>query len=271
MRCERLVGRVLDMGDLPAQAGDRDLAVHLLEAVEDHRGRVVGGGVLVHRHALLGRPSGGGAELLLVLVGRIEDQADRAAVIHALGERLADAAEAQHVVAEPLRRELGEVLEVLQLLAARIGLEMERDAHRHLVPAPQRLHRAIVHRIHAAAGDVVDAGHAEPVELAEIAPRALDLVREGRPGDLVGEEVEGAVVAGDHAGEVAGRVLLGLAARDLGLRPDPHRPEADRRDPRRVVQPLHVDRTVGRRRGQLLDGRARAFPETASRSSRRRS
>src|SRR5258708_12166447 len=120
---------------------------------------------------------------------------------------------------------------------------MERHAHRHGVLPPQRWHRTVMDRIKTAAREVGDTGHAEPVELAKISFGAFDLVLEGWSRDLVGEEVEGAVVAGDHAGEIAGRILLGLAARNLGLRRDVHRLETGRRPPSVVVEPPDINPT----------------------------
>ena len=136
---------------------------------------------------------------------------------------------------------------------------MEADAQRHLALLPQLLNGTEILRPHAAAGKIVDRGHAEPIELAEILARAGKLVGIAWPRNLRREEIECAVDPGEHAGELAGRILLGLAAGNFGVGRQFHQLHAGGRDPCGVVETLHVNGPIGRRLGKLRDRRPAFF------------
>ena len=123
------------MGDLPAQARNRDFFVYGFEAVEDACGRPIAGRVLMHLNAAFGRPFRHGAELLPVLGGRVIRQSDRGSVIDALGQRLPDATITEHIVTEIHWREHRQRLEIVKRILAVRG-NMERDTQRHFALRP---------------------------------------------------------------------------------------------------------------------------------------
>src|SRR5215470_391474 len=131
---------------------------------------------------------------------------------------------------------------------------MERDTQRHLALGPQGLNGAKIFREHAAAREVVDGRHAEAIEFAEIFAGAGNLIGKAWPRNFCGEEIERTIDAGEDARQVAAGILLGLAARDFSVRCELHELDAGWRDPGRVIETLHINRSVGRRGDELLDG-----------------
>ena len=198
------------MRDRPAQFDYRHFAVHALEHVEQLADGSVAVPVLRQRHAALGRPLRGLVERFLVGLGRL------VFVVHAEGDALADAVEPQHIVAKAHRQELCELLEFVELLAALLRKIAVVHAHGQRLLAPHAEQRRVFRGRHVEAARIDDAGKADAVELAEELARALDLLLEGRRGQLVEQRDD---APGDCAGRIAARIAHELRARrQVGFR-----------------------------------------------------
>ncbi len=121
----QVLGRsVIQMRDRPAQVCDGDLFVHALEDVQQQADGIVARPVHGDRHAALGGPSDDLVVLLALGLGGL------IVVIHRPGDPLADAVEAQHVIAEAHRQQLRQILQFLEFLAGRDAAQAVGDAHR---------------------------------------------------------------------------------------------------------------------------------------------
>ena len=122
------------------------------------------------------------------------------------------AVEVQHRVAEPLRQQLRQVLQIRKLAARLRRAQVIGDAQRKLPVMPQLEHGLVVGGIHADPAGIDDAGNPKTVHLAEEFLGAVDLLVEGRFRQSVEDLAERIAVADDHAGRAIIAVAFQLAA-----------------------------------------------------------
>ena len=160
--------------------------------------------------------------------------------------------EMQHAVAETLRQQLRQVLQVRKFAARLRRAQMIGDAQGQLLVAPQLEHGLIVGGIHADAAAVDDAGDAEAVHLAKEFARAVDLLVQGRLRQAIEDLAERVAVADHHAGRLVVAVAFQFAAgSDVGIVVNVQRLHRLRRQQQPVIEMLDVDGIVGRGRGHL--------------------
>ena len=211
------------------------------------------------------RPAQHLVKLLLLRLGRL------LVVVHAPGDVLADAVEAQPVVAEAHRQHRGQRLEIRELVVAARRAQAVDDADRQRAVAPHLEQRAVGLDRHVVAAGIEHAGDAEAVERAEERARAGDLLLHARARQPVEQVADGAVVGRDPAGRLAvGAGFDGQARRERGVVRNAERRRSRRRSaaPRCRAAAHRRDDPAPRPRSRPASGGASR--RTAFRSSRRR-
>jgi hypothetical protein len=177
------------------------------------------------------------------------------AVVPLVVDDLADADDAQPVVAEARLRVAGQLLELRQLAAGLGGAVVDAGAQRELVAAPQLEQRVVVLEADADATGVDDADQAQAGERAQQVAGRGDLPLERRPWHARQDLGVGEHAAHDAAGLAGHGVTLQLAREPTGARGGQACGGKGRAvEHGGVVEGLDVDRVVGRDRVQFGAG-----------------
>ena len=178
MRSKVLRAGIVEMHDRPAQWRDRRVAVDALQHLQQVMHRGVAVPMLGQRHAARCGPAGDLVILLLLRLGRA------VVVVHAPGDVLAHAVEAQHVVAESHGQQLRERPVVFQFIAAVLCEQLNRRRAPSTCDRSRPEQRLVLAAVRLKPPGVADAGEAEPVELTEELPGAQTLCSKVGRGSL---------------------------------------------------------------------------------------
>ena len=262
---QRVERRVVEMRNRPPQRRNRYLGVHAIEHLE----QLADGGIVapVHgqRQVALRDPERDLLEGVLVGGGRL------VVVVHAAGDTLADAVEAQHVVADAHRQPQRRLGDLLELAAVALRAERERHADGQLVLAPDVEQRLVIGGVM-----LLPPGSMTPVRPRRFSSRKNFFVPSTfcfgrRLRQPIEERDDRRLRAGDGAGERAGRIAFEPSARPAGPR---RARSSTRRAP--VASSAPTDSRAGRRPGcrvpprRAPSGSVAASRRTAVPSSRRR-
>src|SRR5262245_27034835 len=158
--------------------------------------------MLRERETALGGPERNAVVLVPIRLRRL------VVVVHPASNALANAVEAQHVVAESHRQQCRRRLDLVEFLAGSLRPERIGDAHGEGLVPPDLEERLITLASHVVARRIDDPGDAETIELAEKRRGPLHLLVEGRTRQLVEQSDNRRLWPGDRAGEVAGGIAL---------------------------------------------------------------